>query len=493
MKVLLTGASGYIGARLLIRLIEEGHFVYVLVRNPHRYNPPPNSEGKIKVIRGDVLDQLSLKEVPKDYEAAYYLIHSMAKDAESFDLKDRIAAQNFVELIDQSCCKQMIYLSGLTNDDHLSKHLSSRLEVEKILKKSKVPLTTLRAAIIIGAGSASFEIIRDLVEKLPIMIAPKWVLSQCQPISIVDVIDYLSKVLGHDSCKGKTFDIGGPEVLNYREMLLRFAKVRKLKRRIIIVPVLTPELSSYWLFFITTVSIDLARALVDSLKNNAVCKDKSIQTIIPKKCLGYEEAIQRAFQKIDDNEVISSWKDAWSASNLPAHYMDYIQVPTHGCLTYTAKASLPKTVDPQHFMESLYGMGGSGGYYVNWAWKIRGFIDRLVGGVGIRRGKVSRSKPRPGDSLDFWRVLIVDEKKHRFLLYAEMRSPGEAWLEFNLEPKEGENDDIVVRATFRPSGVLGRIYWYSLWPIHLVIFQGIAQRLAKEAKARQEHQGNQTH
>lgn len=481
MKVLLTGASGYIGARLLIRLLEEGHFVYVLVRNPKRFTPPANSEGKLEVFAGDVLDALTLKDIPKDFEAAYYLIHSMSQDAESFDLKDRIAAQNFVDFIHESQCQQIIYLSGIVNDETLSKHLSSRYEVEKILRSSKVAVTCLRAAIIIGAGSASFEIIRDLVEKLPIMIAPKWVLSQCQPISIVDVIDYLSKVLGQKACYNKSFDIGGPEVFTYKEMLLRFAKIRKLKRYILIVPVLTPKLSSYWLFFITTVSIDLARSLVESLKNNAVCKNKEIDQIIPKKCLTYDEAIQRAFQKIEDHEVISSWKDAWSASHLPAHYKDYIQVPTHGCLTYTAKRSLSKAVDRKYLMQALYGMGGKGGYYVNWAWKVRGFIDRLVGGVGIRRGKVSRAKPRPGDALDFWRILIVDEDKHRFLLYAEMRSPGEAWLEFKLEPEDEQNDTLVVQATFRPHGVLGRLYWYSLWPIHLIIFDGIASRLVREA------------
>lgn len=481
MKILLTGASGYIGARLLIRLIEEGHFVYVLVRNSKRFHPPPNAEGKIEVLEGDLLDMLSLKSIPREIDAAYYLVHSMSKDAQNFDLKDRIAADNFVEIINKTKCQQIIYLSGIVNDDHLSKHLSSRYEVETILKSSSVPLTCLRAAIIIGSGSASFEIIRDLVEKLPIMIAPKWVLSLCQPISILDVIDYLYKVLNHPKCLRQSFEIGGPDKWSYRDMLLKFAEIRKLKRKIIVVPFFTPRLSSYWLLFITSVNVELARSLVESLKNNAVCKEDRIKKIIPKECLSFEDSVRRAFQKIEDHEVISSWKDAWSASNLPPHYLDYIQVPTHGCLTFVAKEPFPIDQDKKKIMEATYKLGGKDGYYINWAWKIRGMIDKLLGGVGLRRGKVSRKKPRPGDALDFWRVLIVDDEKYRFLLYAEMKLPGEAWLEMKIEPNTETENYYVVQATFRPSGVLGRLYWYSLWPIHLIIFRGLAKKMLKSA------------
>lgn len=489
MKVLLTGATGYIGARLLIRLIEEGQRVVLLLRNPRRFNPPPNSEGKYEIVQGDVLDPLSLNNIPSDIEAAYFLIHSMSADAEEFDVKDRIAAQNFIEAIAKTQCKQVIYLSGIANDENLSKHLSSRLEVEHILKQARVPLTTLRAAIIIGAGSASFEIIRDLVEKLPVMIAPKWVNSKCEPISIVDVIDYLYKVLGHEKCIGESFDIGSSQVFTYKEMLLTFAKIRKLKRKIITVPILTPKLSSYWLFFITTVSLNLARSLVNSLKNNAVCKDHRIQKIFPKKLLTYEEAIQRAFQKIEDHEVISSWKDAWSGSNIPAHYKDYLQVPTHGCLSFKGTCEVPEDVTREELMEPLYHMGGPGGYYVNWAWKLRGLIDRLFGGVGLRRGRVSRSRPRPGDALDFWRVLVVDHQKVRLLLYAEMKSPGEAWLEFKLTEDEQKNRMMVVTATFRPTGLFGRLYWYSLLPIHIIIFKGLPRRVVREAQTIYKGQG----
>lgn len=481
MKILLTGATGYIGARLIIRLLNDGHFVYVLARNPSRFNPPPSSENKIKVIKGDVLDALSLKEIPSDIDAAYYLVHSMSTDSTSYDLKDRIAANNFMQAVEKTACKQIVYLSGIANDENLSKHLTSRLEVENILKTSKIPLTTLRAAIIIGAGSASFEIIRDLVEKLPIMIAPKWVNSKCQPISIVDVIDYLAKVLGNEKCLNLSFDIGGPETFTYKEMLLKFAAIRGLKRKIFIVPVLTPKLSSHWLFFITTVSLDLTKALISSLKNDAVCHNSDIETIIEKKCLLFEEAIRRAFQKIQDNDVLSSWKDAWSGSGMPAHYLEYVKVPTHGCLTWTEKRNFSKKIDPQKVMDTIYHMGGNNGYYINWAWKLRGFIDRIFGGVGLRRGKVARAKPRPGDALDFWRVILVDDQKHRFLLFAEMKVPGEAWLEFYIENLKDTNleNTLVLKATFRPHGVFGRVYWYSLWPIHLIIFKGLVKKILK--------------
>lgn len=478
MKILLTGANGYIGTRLLLKLLQDGHFIYALVRNPSRFSLPPNSEQQVKVIKGDVLDPLTLKDIPKDFEAAYYLIHSMSTDSKDFDLKDRIAAENFIQALQGSQCKQVIYLGGIVNDENLSKHLNSRLEVEKILNKAPCPLTCLRAAIIIGAGSASFEIIRDLVEKLPIMIAPKWLLSKCQPISIVDVIDYLSKVLGNPKCLGHSFDIGGPERLTYKEMLLEFARIRKLKRTIFIVPVLTPKLSSKWLFFVTSTSYDLAKALVESLKNDAICINQNIHKIIPKKCLTYAESIERAFQKIEDHEVVSSWKDSWSASQLPAHHKEYIQVPTHGCLTYVEKLPFDKDLDPQKIMDATYQLGGQNGYYVNWAWKIRGFIDRILGGVGLRRGKASRKKPRPGDAFDFWRVLLTDDDNKRFLLYAEMKLPGEAWLEFFIEDK----NVLVVKATFRPRGLFGRLYWYSLWPIHLIIFKGLAHKVVKKAK-----------
>jgi len=297
MKILLTGANGYIGSRLTYSLLEKGHSIIALVRDPKRFHPP---KGDITIYQGDLLHLETLKNLPKDIDAAYYLVHAMSDEPDHFAKNDRISAENFVHAITKTTCKQIIYLSGIASDPHLSKHLSSRLEVETILKSGPIPLTVLRASIIIGSGSASFEIIRDLVEKLPIMVAPKWVKQKCQPIAITDVLYYLTSVLHHPDCFEKAFEIGGPEAISYKDMLLRYAKKRDLKRFIITVPVLTPRLSSYWLIFITSTNFYLARSLIASLKNDSIKTDFSIDAIFPRKCFSYEEAIDHALQNPSD-------------------------------------------------------------------------------------------------------------------------------------------------------------------------------------------------
>lgn len=470
MKVLLTGANGYIGTRLLPVLIGKGHQVVALVRNPERLKIPDGL--KVEVIQIDLLNPNF--QLPEDIDAAYYLVHAMSDDVELFAYRDRISATNFIAALSKTTCKQIIYLSGLASDPKLSKHLSSRLEVERILREGQVPVTTLRASIIIGSGSASFEMIRDLVEKLPIMIAPQWVWKKCQPIAIADVLDYLIGVLGNEQCLQKTFEIAGPEPISYKNLLLRYAKRRGLKRILISVPFLTPRISSYWLIFITSTNYYLARSLIDSLKNDSVRTDFSIDEILPKQCLSYEQAIDRAMQKIQQNEVVSSWRDSWTASDLPTEYSTYIEVPKFGCFSHTTRFHF--SGNPDQVMESILTLGGHKGYYMHWAWKIRGAIDRAFGGVGLRRGKTPRKKPHPGDALDFWRVLLVDENQRRFLLYAEMRLPGEAWLEFRIEPEE-TNWILYQVATFRPKGILGRLYWLTLFPMHILIFKGLGRRM----------------
>lgn len=293
MKILIAGANGYIGTRLLPLLIEKSHHIIALVRDPKRLKIPPNTS--IDIIQADLLNQETLQNIPKDIDAAYYLVHAMSDDPDQFASKDRSSASNFTSAIAKTKCKQLIYLSGLANEPELSKHLSSRLEVEKILRNGSVPITTLRASIIIGSGSASFQIIRDLVEKLPIMVAPKWIQKKCQPIAISDVLYYLTNVLTNDQCLNRSFEIGGPEAISYKNVLLRYAKFRKLKRYIITVPVLTPKLSSYWLIFITSTNYYLARSLIDSLKNDSIKTDFSIDQILLRTCLTYEEALQKAF------------------------------------------------------------------------------------------------------------------------------------------------------------------------------------------------------
>lgn len=481
MRVLLTGANGYIGTRLLSLLIEKGHEVIALVRSKERFNPPEAYKKATKVIEGDLLLEQTLTRFPEEVDAAYYLVHSMSDDPELFMARDRIAALNFLDAIQKTRCKQIIYLSGLVGDAELSEHLASRLEVEKILRRGSIPVTTLRTSIIIGSGSASFEIIHDLIEKLPVLTAPKWVNQKCQPIAIADILDYLICVLGDERCMNRAFDVGGPEVLSYKQMLKSFAKLRRLKRLIITLPFFSPRLSSYWLIFITSTNYYLARGLIASLKNNSVCHENSIQELFPKNCLTYEEAVKRAFEKIRQNAVVSSWRDAWTASDLPPHYLDYIQVPKFGCLSDSYSFAFEG--DPTPVMHEVFRLGGHRGYYMNWAWQIRGRIDRYMGGVGLERGKTERKKPRPGDAIDFWRVLLADEKKRRFLLYSEMRLPGEAWLEHKIALIE-EQWKLIITATFRPKGVFGRLYWFALLPMHKIIFNGMGKKIIKKALAK---------
>ncbi len=476
MKILLTGANGYIGKRLIPVLIEDGHEVVCLVRNPSRLSLSKSLREKITVVQGDLLNRDSLNEIPADIEAAFYLVHSMGHAGTDFALLEQQCAENFVARISQTKVRQIIYLSGIVNDDNLSKHLQSRHSVENALRASGRPLTTLRAGIIIGSGSASFEIIRDLVEKLPVMIAPRWLNNLTQPIAVSDVLYYLRKLIGNEACYDRTFDIGGPDILNYRDILLRFAKVRGFKRYVFNVPVLTPRLSSYWLYFMTSTSFSLAQSLVDSLKNEVVCKNNDIEKIIPHRCLPYEEAVQRAFSKIAENSVVSSWKDAWVSGTLHGDYNDFIQVPSYGCLTDERQQTFQR--DPAKVLENIWSIGGERGWYgMNWLWKLRGYLDKMVGGVGLRRGRTNQHTIEPGDALDFWRVLLADEKNMRLLLYAEMKLPGDAWLEFHIEP-HAQGGTLYQNATFRPNGLLGRLYWYSVSPMHFFVFGKMIRNIA---------------
>ncbi|MCB1135744.1 MAG: SDR family oxidoreductase [Chlamydiia bacterium] len=472
MKVLLTGANGYIGQRLLPLLAEMGHQVIALVRSPSRLHLPDAMKANVQVVTADLLDRASLAVIPTDIDAAFFLVHSMSHSNRDFAALEERCVRNFCDALQSTQCKQLVYLSGLINSEQLSEHLASRLRVEEAIKVSSIPYTVLRAGIIIGSGSASFEIIRDLVEKLPIMIAPRWVMNHCQPISIYDVLYYLSHVLQEPKCLNQVFDIGGPDQLSYRDMLLGLAKVRKLRRYIIPVPVLTPRLSSYWLYFVTSTNFSLARALVDSLKNEAVCNCRAIHQVLPHDCLSYEAAVQRAFSKIEENAVVSSWKDALVRSDLEGSVQDYIQVPKHGTLTDITEVAFDG--DARDVVERIWKIGGTNGWYaMNWAWRIRGYLDKLVGGVGLRRGRTHPTRLRTGDALDFWRVLKADHTTGNLLLYAEMRLPGEAWLEWKVEA--GHLTQI---ATFRPKGLLGRLYWYALLPAHHFIFGGMARSIA---------------
>jgi len=476
MKILLTGATGYIGKRLLPILIEQGHEVICCVRDKNRFP----TEGIYKHPNVSVFEVNFLKDIPtsnsvKNIDAAYYLIHSMSSNVKNFGSLEETSANNFIKLVRQTSIKQIIYLGGITNEEKLSKHLSSRKRVEEILRASNIPLTSLKAGIIVGSGSASFEIIRDLVEKLPVMITPKWLNTKHQPIAIRNVLEYLTGVLLKSETFNKSFDIGGPDVLSYKKMLLQLAEVRGLKRFIFTVPVMTPRLSSYWLYFVTSTSYMLAINLVNSMKVEVVAKDNDLEKMLGIKPISYKEAVQLAFQKIEQNNVVSSWKDSLVSSYSDSSLLEHINVPTNGCFTDKREKEITTTVE--QVLNNIWSIGGERGwYYADWLWHIRGFLDKLAGGVGLRRGRTNKTEIYTGDTLDFWRVLASDKENKRLLLYAEMKLPGEAWLEFKIINKH-EKYFLQQIATFRPKGLLGRLYWYSVLPFHYFVFDGMAENL----------------
>ncbi len=471
MKILLTGSTGYIGKRLLISLLDEGYEVVCCVRDSKRFNPSEAIIEKVEIIEVDLLDKESLKQVPKDIDGAYYLVHSMSSSSDYKSLEQQCAV-NFREAMNNTEIKHVMYLSGIVNETDLSEHLSSRKNVEIELEKGNYHLTTLRAGIIIGSGSASFEIIRDLVEKLPIMITPKWLNTKSQPIGIKDVISFLSKGIFKSKTFNHNFDIGGPDVLSYKEMLLGFAKERNLKRKIWTVPVMTPKLSSYWLYFVTSTSYKLASSLVDSMKIEVVCRDHKINKILQITPISYQKALELAFARIKNNDVLSSWKDAYASSGLTDSISDFIEVPTFGCFKDVRDREV---LDNEQCIQKIWSIGGEIGWYSgNWLWKLRGYLDKFVGGVGLRRGRTNPDTIHAGDALDFWRVLYANKQEGRLLLFAEMKLPGEAWLEFKIE-----NNKLIQTATFRPLGVLGRAYWYAVFPFHGFIFKGMIRNITK--------------
>ena len=472
MKILLTGATGYIGKRLLPILVGQGHEVICCVRDKNRFFAPIEIQDKIQVIEVDFLNKESLNAIPETIDAAYYLIHSMSGSDTNYDELERISAENFVSRVDITAAKQVIYLSGIVNDKSLSKHLSSRKKVEEVLNTSKIPITTLRAGIIVGSGSASFEIIRDLIQNLPVMITPKWLNTKCQPIAINDVLAFLSKSLLNPVTYRKSFDIGGPDILTYKEMLLGFAKAKKLKRYIYTVPVMTPKLSSYWLYFVTSTSYKLASALVSSMKVEVVCRDTQINQLLEVEPMSYEQALSRALIKIDEDKVTSSWKDSLISGRFKTNISEHLKVPKKDCFIDRRKKEI---INREFTTNRIWSIGGeTGWYYGDWLWSLRGFIDKLFGGVGSRRGRTHKHEIHSGDVLDFWRVLYANKEEGKLVLYAEMKLPGEAWLEFKII-----NNTLYQSATFKPKGIWGKLYWYSVLPFHGFIFNGMLHKLIK--------------
>ena len=473
MKILLTGVTGYIAQRLLPVLLENGHEVVCCVRDSNRFNSRKYLSSNISVIEVDFLNAESLQNIPKDIDVAYYLIHSMSTQQGDFESMEEVCATNFRNRIEQTNAKQVIYLSGISNADDLSKHLSSRKNVETVLSGANFALTTLKAGIIVGSGSASFEIIRDLVEKLPFMITPRWLKTKTQPIAIRNVVEFMIGVIANAETYNKSYDIGGPDILSYKEMLMRFAEIRGLKRHILIVPVMTPKISSYWLYFVTATSFALAKNLVHSMKVEVIGKPNNLASMLGINLIDYSTSIRLAFDKIEQNQVLSSWKDAQTSNIFSEGFSKHIEVPTNGC--FKDIRSL-KTENSEASLQKIWSIGGkTGWYYGTWLWEIRGFLDQLIGGVGMRRGRRSNTELNTGDALDFWRVMIADKDEKRLLLYAEMKLPGEAWLEFKIN----KENVLTQTATFRPLGLFGRLYWYSVLPFHGLIFKGMINKIAK--------------
>ncbi|WP_242086360.1 SDR family oxidoreductase [Aestuariivivens sediminis] len=473
MKILVTGATGYIGKRLVPFLIQDKHEVVCVVRDTLRADKSYADDPSIHVVEADFLKPETLNNIPKDIDLAYYLMHSMSNASKDFESLEQQCAINFKTYLESTRAHHVIYLSGITNDHVLSKHLHSRKQVESLLSSNHYDLTVFKAGIIVGSGSSSFEIIRDLVEKLPFMIAPKWLNTKTQPIAVRDVLSFLTKAAGNTTIFNKTYDIFGPEILTYKQMLLQFAEVRQLKRYIVTVPVMTPKLSSYWLYFVTSTSYKLATSLVASMGVEIIGRPSQINDILDVNPLTYREAVSLAFEKIEQNSIISSWKDSVvSSGHLKNNLHKYVNVPKYGCLADYKERPI-KNIDKT--MDKIWRIGGkTGWYYGNYLWRIRGYIDKCFGGIGLRRGRTNPDQLDAGDALDFWRVIYASKSQKKLLLYAEMRLPGEAWLEFKIE------DNILKQtATFRPRGLAGRLYWFSVLPFHGFIFNGMINKLAE--------------
>ncbi len=468
-QILVAGATGYVGGHLVPRLVTENYTVRCMARTPEKLKDRQWED--IEVVYGDAMETDSLREALQDIDVAYYLIHSMGKPGD-FESKDIKAARNFSEACADNGVSRIIYLGGLgNNSDDLSPHLKSRQEVGRILGESGVPVTELRASIIIGAGSSSFEIIRDLVNKLRVMITPKWVSSECEPIGIHDVITYLVECITHEKTVGEILEIGGGEVFTYGEMMQQVASLMGKQIVMIKVPVLTPRLSAYWLNIITTVPMSVAYPLVDGLRNDTVTEDHRIRRWIPIDLKPFKKAVSDA---LGVEELVARWTEA-------RRNMDSYHLPDESKAMVTNKQVVTTDAPKEKVFHAVERIGGEHGWYsIGWAWKLRGIMDRMVGGVGMRRGRPDPDHLRAGDPLDFWRVLEIN-RNESLTLMAEMKLPGTAWLDFKVTESD-EGTKLIQTAIFQPSGWFGHVYWYLLLPIHPSIFRKMAQNIVTYAE-----------
>ena len=472
MRILIVGASGYIGSRLVPLLASRGHDLVLMSRDVRAL---ADRFPGTTVVAADLLDPTTLPRALEGVEVAYYLAHSMGAGERGFAERDRRAARDFAEAAAHAGVSRIVYLGGLGVDSpDLSHHLASRHETGAELAAHGVPVTEFRAAVIIGSGSASFEILRHLTERLPIMITPRWVGTHCQPIGIRDVLDYLVSALDHPEITG-VVEIGGPDVLSYGDMMRTYARQRGLRRLMIPVPVLTPRLSSYWVNLISPVPAGVARPLIEGLRNEVIVRDPRPASVFAVRPLSYAEALADAIDRIERHDVESTWFDA-----LPTHDQGSLSslTSTEGMFVERRRRVVPATAES--VFAEVERVGGDAGWpYANLLWRLRGLADRLVGGVGMRLGRRDPDRLRAGDALDFWRVEEV-RRPDLLRLRAEMRVPGRAWLQYEVTPADG-GSLLVQTAFFEPKGLPGLAYWYGLYPIHGLIFRGTVRVLAERA------------
>jgi uncharacterized protein YbjT (DUF2867 family) len=480
--ILVTGATGYIGGRLTPRLLKDGHTVRCLVRDPSRLQGRP-WHNSIEIVAGDVLDPATLPAALSGIRVAYYLIHSMGAGAQ-FEERDLVAARNFGAAAKAAGVQRIIYLGGLAEPSPaLSSHLRSRQQTGEALREGGVPVTEFRAGVIVGSNSVSFEMIRYLTERLPVMVCPRWVYTRTQPIGIRDVLDYLAQSIFVPDSAGRVVEIGGADVITYGEMMMIYAEVRGLKRWLLPVPLLTPRLSSLWVNLVTPIPAAIARPLIEGLRNENVVKDPSARELFPNIVpAGYRESVRRALDRLKASDVESAWSDALSTSQRDV--APVVFASEEGMLIEHRQRVV--AAPAARVFDVFASIGGTRGWlYMNSAWKLRGLADRLIGGVGLRRGRRDPDRLRVGDALDFWRVEAVEQDK-LLRLRAEMKVPGMAWLQFQATPRADGTTLLEQTAFFAPKGLAGTLYWYALYPIHRIIFSGLIDSVGKRAIAPEE-------
>lgn len=474
--ILVTGATGYVGGRLVPRLLEKGYKVRCLARDESRLLE--RWEG-VEVVQGDVLKKESLINKFNEVETAYYLIHSMSGDGE-FSKTDIIAAENFAKAAEEQGVRRIIYLGGLSSSsEKLSKHLSSRVQTGEALRKFKVPVTEFRAGVIVGSGSLSFEMIRYLTERLTVMITPKWVNTKTQPIAIRDVLRYLIDALTIEKTKGEIIDIGGEDILTYKDLMSIYAEVRGLKRYFIKVPVLTPRLSSHWVGLVTPLPSRIAKPLVAGLKNELICESNKAKELFNIKTISYKEAVELALQRNLEGKTETIWFSSYS-SGAKGKITPVNLIQKEGMIIEKRETIIDASSELVY--KAFTSLGGKNGWFADYLWKIRGYIDLIIGGVGLRRGRRSETELIKDDPLDFWRVEAI-EKNKLLRLRAEMKLPGEAWFQFNVENIDENKSKLTQTAFFEPRGLWGLLYWYSIYPLHGIIFGGMIKAIKQAAEA----------